>query len=82
MYYGDFNIITFETYERLQFKNQPTKHYVITLGTEYKPWLVSQIAFNDPRYWWFIMEYNNIFDIEDFSAGRTIKIPSATEILQ
>lgn len=79
MYYGDFNILTFETYERLPFSDQKEeKSYQITPGTEFKPWLVSQISYNDPGYWWLIMEYNNIFDIEEFEAGRTIKIPSAT----
>ena len=48
--------------------------------TEYKPWLVSDDAYGDPCYWWFIIEFNNIFDIEEFVAGITIQIPPLTYI--
>lgn len=89
IYYSDFKILTFETYDR-ELKNlnisssgdEDIKFYLITQGAEYKPWLVSQEAYGDPGYWWIIMEFNNIFDVEDFEAGKTIKIPPATSILQ
>jgi hypothetical protein len=85
MSYSDFKILTFETYERLVNENDPDLaskikardilFYSIELQNQYKPWLVSQKAYNDPGYWWFIMEFNNIFDVEEFTAGKTIKIP-------
>lgn len=87
IFYSDFQILTFETYDRLYNSSTSTKeidniiYYVITAGTQYRPWLVSNDAYGDPGYWWLIMEFNNLFDIEDFSAGKTIKIPPIT-ILQ
>ena len=87
IYYSDLNILTFETYEKINIlKNERNaenvRYYLITKGTEYKPWLVSQEAYNDPGYWWLIMEFNDIFDIEDFQNGKTIKIPPASIILK
>lgn len=85
IFYSDFDLLTFETYDRSynpssesnrRIKEGDFKYYQITRGTQYKPWLVSQEAYRDPGYWWFLMEFNNIFDVEDFKAGKTIKIPN------
>ena len=83
--FSDYKILTFETYrrnynpasriDRSKIPEDSIRYYVIKPSTQYKPWLVSDDAYNDPGYWWWIMEFNNIFDIEDFEAGRTIKIP-------
>jgi len=88
VYYSDFNILTFETYDRTynpetkekfqEIREDEIKFYSITRGTQYKPYLVSQDVYGDPGYWWFLMEFNNIFDIEDFTVGKTIKIPPIT----
>jgi hypothetical protein len=85
IYYSDFNILTFETYDRIynpEIKERYTKvlerdikFYSITKGAQYKPYLVSQDVYGDPGYWWYIMEFNNIFDIEDFTVGKTLRIP-------
>ncbi len=85
VHYSDFNILTFETYERIfnpanprkqrKVKDSEIKFFQITLGTQYKPWLISQSAYQDPGYWWYIMEFNNLFDVEEIVAGKTIKIP-------
>lgn len=91
IYYSDFDILTFETYEKkinrekmriqdISKIDRDVKYYVITKGSQYKPWLVSDEAYNDSGYWWLIMEFNDIFDIEDFEAGKTIKIPSLTAL--
>ncbi len=79
IYYGENKFITFKTYKREQkSQSREDKFYVITPGTEYRPDLVSQKAFNTVDYWWKIMEYNNIKDIFDFTKGKTIRIPSRT----
>ena len=90
IYYSDFNILTFETYDRVynpqikerypEIKEEDVKFYSITKGTQYKPYLVSQDVYGDTGYWWFIMEFNNIFDIEDFIVGKTIRIPPITSL--
>ena len=88
IYYSDFNILTFETYDRVynpekksnKIKEDEIKFYSITLGTQYKPYLISQTAYGDPGYWWYIMEFNNMFDIEEFVVGKTIKIPPISSL--
>jgi len=42
---------------------------------EYRPDLVSRDKYGIPDFWWKIMEVNNIKDIIDFKAGRTIVLP-------
>ena len=90
IYYSGFNILTFETYNRVynpqnkerypEIKEEDVKFYSITKGTQYKPYLVSQVVYGDPGYWWYIMEFNNIFDVEDFVVGKTIRIPPITAL--
>ncbi len=85
IYYSDFDILTFETYDRIYNPNDPRqkepdgiKYYQITKGTQYKPWLASDDVYGDPGYWWLLMEFNNIFDVEEFTAGKTLKVPPVT----
>ena len=88
--YSDLNLLTLETYDRrlniqtpLKFKNfspSDIKFYQITKGTQYKPWLASQDVYGDPGYWWVLMEYNNIFDVEDFTFGKTIEVVPLSSI--
>jgi len=82
IYYSDFDILTFETYDRvynpgnsIQEEPKGIKFYQITRGTQYKPWLASEDIYGDPGYWWLLMEFNNIFDVEDFTSGKTLRVP-------
>ena len=78
VYYGDDNIVTFETYKRSNpvfSKNDKT--YLITQATQFRPDLVSQLAYGLPSFWWRIMEANNMKDISDFKMGITIRIPES-----
>lgn len=76
LYYSDERILTFETYKRKNYKGQSTdKVAVIPAGMEYRPDLVSKERYGVPDFWWKIMEVNNIKDIIDFKAGRTIVLP-------
>jgi len=77
IYYGDDHIITFKTYVRNPPALSPTdKYYLITQATQYRPDLVSQLAYGVPSFWWRIMEANSLKDISDFTAGTTVRIPS------
>lgn len=76
IYYGDNNIITFETYKRNPIiSGSKDRFYLITDATQYRPDLVSYKAYGVSSYWWKIMEANNMKDISDFKSGLTIKIP-------
>ena len=43
---------------------------------ENRPDLISEVFFDTPGYWWYIMQYNNIVDpFEELSAGVPLLIP-------
>jgi hypothetical protein len=78
IYYGDNNILTFESYKRSRPSFGKTdKYYLITGATEFRPDLVSNSAYGVTSFWWRIMEANGIKDIMDFKAGTTIRIPES-----
>jgi len=76
VYYSNEKITTFETYKRKKYvsssKDQVT---VITPGMEYRPDLLSFDKYGAPDFWWKIMEANNMKDVMEFRAGRTIVLP-------
>jgi len=77
LYYGDDKKLTFETYKRPEPTYSPNDRFVLlTKGMEYRPDYVSHISYGTPEFWWQIMQENQIFDIFDFKAGRTIRIPN------
>lgn len=78
IYYGDDHLVTFETYKRASpVFSKNDKFYLITQATQYRPDLVSQLAYGVPSFWWRIMEANSMKDISDFSLGTTIRIPES-----
>lgn len=79
VYYTENKLITFKTYKK-RTSSDPglnDKYYVVTPGTEYRPDLVSYVAYGTPDFWWKILEANNIKDIFDFKSGLNIYIPDA-----
>jgi hypothetical protein len=76
IYYSDEKIITFETYKKKKFiESGGDKVAVIPPGMEFRPDLVSKEKYGLPDFWWKIMEANDMKDIFDFKAGRTIVLP-------
>jgi hypothetical protein len=76
IYYSEHKFITFDTYIRTKYKpDGKEKVMVINKGVEFRPDLVSFDFYGSVDYWWKIMEANNIKDIYDFKAGRTILLP-------
>lgn len=79
--WGEEGIITFATYKKNSYPVVSSDRYaIIPPGNEYRPDKTSQDAYGTPDFWWKIMEANNITDVYDYIAGKTIRIPSATEI--
>ena len=74
--YGQDRKVTFTTYKSIDKTTQFDKFLVIPEGYAYRPDLISNRVFGYPDSWWLIMEVNNIYDIKDFVAGRTIRIPN------
>lgn len=78
LYYGDDNLTTFETYKRPGLRlTKSDRFYLITASTQFRPDLVSNLAYSDPSYWWKIMEANQMKDISEFKQGVTIRIPAS-----
>lgn len=78
VYYGDDHLVTFETYKRQSpVFSKNDKFYLITQASQYRPDLVSQLAYGIPSFWWRILEANNMKDISDFKLGTTIRIPES-----
>ena len=76
IYYGDRNLVTYDTYIRRTYTPSGQEDVmVITKGVEYRPDLVSYDYYGFSEHWWRIMEVNKIYDIYDFKAGRTIILP-------
>ena len=68
--------LTFTTYQRKPYVPSSTDTFgVIPPGSEYRPDKISQEVYNTPDLWWKIMEVNGIYDIYDFKAGLTIRLP-------
>lgn len=81
IYYGENNIITFETYKRTEREGDASDQFtVITKGTEFRPDLISNEAYGTPNFWWKILEANEMVDIDEFKAGVNIRIPSVFTI--
>lgn len=76
LYYGNRNLITFETYKRTNYvKTGTEKVMLITKGVEYRPDLVSYDYYGFTDVWWKILEVNEMKDIYEFKVGTTIILP-------
>ena len=79
IYWGDKKVLTYEVYKRKPFiKKSSDKFLVVSVGEEYRPDLIAKRAYgiNLIAFWWKIMEANNIFDVFDLKAGKTLRIPA------
>lgn len=78
IYYGDQNYLTFTTYKkRKRLLSKEDKFTSISLGHQYRPDLLSNEVYGTPDFWWKIMEFNNISDVFEFEAGKTIRLPAS-----
>lgn len=76
IYYGNNKVLTFTTYKKKSFTPGVNDQVaVVPSGMQYRPDLVSKQKYGTVDFWWKIMEINNIKDIFEFKAGRTIILP-------
>lgn len=77
IYYGDEGNITFTTYKKNNYPNNSADQFaVIPASMQYRPDLVSYKYYGLVDFWWKIMEANEIKDVFDFVAGKTIRLPA------
>ncbi len=78
LYYTENKYLTFPVYKKTPIPiSTADKYFVVNAGTEYRPDLISQIAYGTVDFWWRILEANNIKDVYDLKAGLNIRIPPA-----
>lgn len=76
IYYGDKHKMTYKTYVKNKYPISKSDRYtVVDPGQEFRPDLVSNLAYNTPNLWWKIMEANNIKDIYEFRIGLNLRLP-------
>lgn len=83
-------ITVFDTYRTLQlYRSDPEaftdrddlRYYEITPRTAYRPDLISQNAYGNSRYWWIILQFNDIDGVDELRPGRTLSIPHLNRTL-
>lgn len=68
--------LTFKTWKRpARQSSEGDRFYTITAGTEFRPDIVAKNAYNREGWWWILMLVNNMSDVLEFKAGKTIIIP-------
>lgn len=67
-----------EHWERIVFPRDNTDRvYTVENLYEGNPQVISTLFYGEPRYWWFICQFNNILDpISEIVAGRVLIIPT------
>jgi hypothetical protein len=69
--------ITFATYNKQSTPTSSSDVFtVLTKKYEYRPDLLANDVYQEPRLWWKILEANNIIDIFDFKAGLNVRVPA------
>jgi hypothetical protein len=54
--------------------------YFVIGGEEYRPDSISFKIYGHHQYWWLLMAYNDIQDINALTSGRSIKYPSQADL--
>jgi hypothetical protein len=76
IYYSENKTLTFTTYKKNKYVASANDQVaVIPIRMQYRPDLASKEKYGTVDFWWKIMEVNNIIDILDFKAGKTIILP-------
>lgn len=61
-------------------KNLPEKQKYFVQSEEGRPDMVSYSAYGDTQYWWIILYYNNIDDVDDLTIGRILSLPQVDNL--
>ena len=70
VYYTENKLLTFNTYKKKKLLPSSRDRFMsVPANLEYRPDLVSQMAYGTCDFWWKIMEVNGIKDIFDFKKS-------------
>jgi hypothetical protein len=72
-----------EWWEKKSFPSDETDQiYVVENIYEGNPQAISTVFYGEPRYWWFIAQFNNILDpVTEITAGRILSIPTKDRMI-
>ena len=54
--------------------------YFVIGGEEYRPDSISYKIYGNHQYWWVIMSFNEISDVNLLVSGKSIKYPALTDL--
>lgn len=54
----------------------PLHGFFVISGEEFRPDAIAHKIYGQTQYWWAIMIYNNLSDINDLVAGTSLRYPS------
>ena len=75
---GGVKYLTFKTYKKpTRTPSSNDQYYVIQAGDNYRPDILSKRAYGTESYWWVLLQANNMNDVYDLTAGKTIVIPNS-----
>lgn len=67
--------------KKLRVSNDGDNSYVLEKIYEHRPDKLSAVFYNESRYWWVLMQYNGILDIEtEFVEGVLLTMPSLSKL--
>lgn len=56
--------------------------YIVDKTTEARPDLISYKIYGKAMYYWIVLQYNNIVDLEEeLTPGREIRLPTFTRLI-
>lgn len=58
--------------------NLPEQGIYTILNEEKRPDLLSYNLYQDTQYWWILLLYNSILNVNELKSGITIRYPSLT----
>lgn len=59
----------------LKIKELPSGGEMVIQGEEGRPDLISFRSLLDTQYWWIIMLYNDVIDVNDLVEGQKLNLP-------
>ena len=62
------------------YRSKEDMEHIVEAKEEFRPDLIADEAYGDPRLAWVILSANNLSDIFDLKIGMRIRIPSSTSL--
>lgn len=78
--FNDDNFDPLDSFTLFNIKNLSTLGSKEITNEEKRPDLLSYNIYEDTQYWWILLVYNDILDINELTSGKVIKYPSLNSI--